>query len=122
MPHPRKRILYVDHYPEICEMIRDALTDFEVATAYTMAGGLERAKEERFDIVVIEHYLSDGTGLDLCCHIRDFNQQIPILLCSIYKSITEQEALAAGAQGLIKKFPYFVQDLEQSILRLLAPT
>jgi len=69
------------------------------------------ASNERFDAVVLDNWMPDITGLELCQRIRGFDQSTRILFCSGAVTETDMEApLQAGAQGYIGK-PFDPDDL-----------
>ena len=116
----RKRILCVEDHLETGEFIQVLLSEYEIVRAETLAEGMRRATGGRFDLYLLDYHLQDGTGLELCSHIRAFNRKTPILIYSGANFISEQEALAAGAWGFIeKKGSQFIDRLEGEIHRLL---
>ena len=61
-------------------MVSTILPDFEVRSEHTEAEGLNRAATEKFDVILADFYLPDGTGLELCQLIRAFDPTTPILV------------------------------------------
>jgi CheY-like chemotaxis protein len=43
---------------------------------------LQLAGSERFDALLLDYWMPDLTGIELCRRIRGFYQNIPILICS----------------------------------------
>lgn len=72
--------LCVDDHHDTCDLITTLLSDSDVMCAHTKASGLQKANAENFDFYLLDYYLPDGTGLELCRLIRAFNHQSPILL------------------------------------------
>lgn len=68
-----------------------------------MAGGLRLAKEEDFDLYLLDFIFVDGTGKELCEGIREFDRETPILFFSGSHPALQQEALTCGAQGFVMK-------------------
>ena len=99
----KQRVLFVDDDPEACALVTKILDDSEVTSAPSFAEGVCRATSEKFDLILLDQKLLDGTGLDLCSQIRLFNIATPILIVTAYHSITHEQALAAGGQGVIRK-------------------
>jgi CheY-like chemotaxis protein len=95
------------------------IAGYQTVVAQNLIEGLRLAKNERFDLYLLDYNLPDGTGLELCKLIRALDKDTPILF---YSSATEpglQEALlAAGAQGYISKMDPF-DILEQTITKLI---
>lgn len=100
------RILFVEEDPDTCELVRLILGDagYEVKHATTVAEGLSLTQQEQFDLVLLDSYFDDGTGLELCQAIRAANQQTPIFFYTGLASEKEiNAALKAGAQGCFIK-------------------
>jgi len=102
----KRRVLYVEDHEDTRELITIVLRqrDFEVSNARTVDGGVKLASEERFDLYLLDSRLPDGSGLDLCRRIRNFDSVTPILF---YSAAAYQEdknmALSAGAQAYLIK-------------------
>jgi DNA-binding response OmpR family regulator len=101
----------------VCEMLK--IAGYQTVTATNLIEGLRLAKSERFDLILLDYNLPDGTGLDLCKLIRVLDKHTPILF---FSNITEPElrqaAIAAGSQGYIDKMEAF-DILEQTITKLI---
>jgi DNA-binding response OmpR family regulator len=102
----KRRVLYVEDHEDTRELITIVLRqrNFEVSNARTVDGGVKLASEERFDLYLLDSWLPDGSGLDLCRRIRNFDLVTPILF---YSAAAYQEdksmALSAGAQAYLIK-------------------
>jgi CheY-like chemotaxis protein len=107
-----KRILCVEDDEDTCILFKIMLSDLQVITANTLAEALTLARHERFDLYLLDSFLPDGTGINLCQLIRQFDQKTPLLFCSAdaYPS-SQEKALQAGAQV------YLIKPVEPSILR-----
>lgn len=95
-----------------------APSGYAVMRAYTGAKGLERARSEQPDLVVIDASLPDGDGLALCRALRDdaLLARIPIIVTAVEHPTRQQrlEALRAGAWDFLAH-PF---DPEEMLLRL----
>jgi signal transduction histidine kinase/ActR/RegA family two-component response regulator len=71
-PDHAVRVLVVDDDPDTLELTSEVLRDsgFEVATASGVASALGEAKRGRFDVLVSDIGLPDGSGLDLMRELR----------------------------------------------------
>ena len=106
-------ILFVDDDPDIREMVQALLhaAGVEVSSPDNAADVLQLAATERFDALVLDYWMPQVTGLELCRQIRRFDQNTPILICSGAVSAADKEAaLRAGAQGYLGK-PFSSKDL-----------
>ena len=117
-------ILFVDDNPDICELVQLVLqaAGFRVSTADNTAAALRLAASERFDGLLLDYWLPDLTGIDLCRRIRAFDQTTPILICSGAVTQADKEAaLLAGAQGYVSK-PFNSGDLIGAVRSSLRST
>jgi len=103
------RILYIEDHDDTREMITLVLNQkgFQVVTGSTVARGIELSESAEFDLYLLDSWLPDGSGLELCRKIRDFNQNTPILFYSAAAYDADRNlALESGAQAyLIKPTP-----------------
>jgi DNA-binding response OmpR family regulator len=96
--HP-KRILCIEDEDNGL-LLKKLLSDnYEVITASTVAEGRQLAQAGDFDLILLEGWLPDGVGFDLCRQIRQLNPHIPILFySSLAYEADRQQGLNAGAQ------------------------
>jgi DNA-binding response OmpR family regulator len=102
--HPR--VLYVEDHEDTRELVTLLLgqRSFEVVTGATIETGLALAKAQRFDLYLLDSWLPDGSGLDLCERIREFDQTTPILFYSAAAYASDHAlALQCGAQAYLIK-------------------
>lgn len=113
----RPHILFVDDSPDMRALVEVILqrAGFRVSTAETTAGALQLAQSEQFDALLLDYWMPDSTGVELCRRIRTFDQITPILICSGAVSQAEKEAaISAGAQGYVNK-PFYSRDLIEAL-------
>lgn len=106
-------ILFVDDDPDIRELVQVVLqtAGFRVSTSDNAAGVLQRIATERFDVLLLDYWMPEVTGVELCRQIRAFDQSTPILICSGAVTQADREAaVLAGAQGFVSK-PFSSRDL-----------
>jgi DNA-binding response OmpR family regulator len=105
MQHTTARILFVDDHEDTRLMVKMllALSNYEVATAESMASGLHMAQSESFDLYILDTRLSDGSGRELCAKIREFDERTPIIFFSGETPQRLQLALKCGAQACVMK-------------------
>jgi CheY-like chemotaxis protein len=68
-----------------------------------MAEALRLASNGQFSLYLLDYHLPDGTGIELCLLIKNFDNDTPILFVTGTSSMNNQQALNIGAQGLIRK-------------------
>lgn len=119
MEPDKKRILCVDDDSSTCELISYLLKDFEVISVHSMEHGIRHATEGGFDLFLLDYHLTDGSGFRLCLFIRQFDKETPILFVTS-ASITDNQVLTIGAQGLVKKGDDLSDNLVPTVERLLS--
>ncbi|HQF43761.1 MAG TPA: response regulator [Ignavibacteriaceae bacterium] len=103
-----KRILVIDDLPENVFMLQDRLEHegFEVLTAYDGYNGIDKAKNEQPDLILLDIMMPDITGLEVCkILVNDpVTKDIPIILVTAKSGAEDtKEGLEAGAFDYIKK-------------------
>jgi two-component system cell cycle response regulator len=102
------RILVIDDLPENVFMLQDRLEHegFEVLTAYDGYTGINKAKNELPDLILLDVMMPDITGLEVCkILVSDpTTKDIPIILVTAKSGAEDtKEGLEAGAFDYIKK-------------------
>lgn len=117
----QSRILYIEDHEDTRDLIKLILEaqDYTVATTTTVASALKLAREENFDLFLLDSRLPDGSGLDFCQQLRAFDLLTPILFYSAAASeVDRQNAFQSGAQGYLTK-PASSEDLCALVKRLI---
>lgn len=121
MPLSSLRILCVDGNEDTGSMEKVLFEQhgFEVSSAKGVAEAIEVALKGEVDLYLIAYKLKDGTGIELCRRIRDFDQETPILFWSalVYES-DRASALEAGASDFLRK-PDGLDRLVETATRLI---
>jgi DNA-binding response OmpR family regulator len=116
------QVLLVEDDPVIARTLAMSLRyeGFELTLASTAAEANRTLGERRFDLVMFDVGLPDGSGIDLCRALRSLDASLPILMLS---ARTDEETAVAGIDGgaddYIRK-PYGLQELTARMRRLLA--
>src|SRR5689334_24581035 len=100
----RRRILYIEDHEDTRELVTLLLAQksYEVITGSTIESGVTLAGSEQFDLYLLDSWLPDGSGLDLCQRIRQFDQTTPILFYSAAAYAADHDqALKCGAQAYL---------------------
>jgi two-component system, OmpR family, copper resistance phosphate regulon response regulator CusR len=102
----KRKILCADGHEDTCLLVRYLLKPFgyEVTTVNDLTSGLEIVRTTDYDLYLIADKLSEGTGIEFCEKLREFDRQTPILFWSarIYER-DRQSALDAGANVFLRK-------------------
>jgi len=79
----RRKVLVIDDEPDLVEMIRMALErQFEVVTAYNGKEGVEKARSDKPDAIVLDIMMPEKDGFTACQELKGGAQtaSIPILI------------------------------------------
>jgi len=120
-PPPKHRVLYIEDHADTVEMVTLMLEGggFNVQAFSTLEAGLEAASEQKFDLYLLDVWLPDGSGMDLCRKIREFDAKTPIVFYSAAAYDGDKEAaLESGAQAYLIK-PTDSPNLCESLFRVL---
>jgi len=115
------RVMHVDDDPDLRLLISASLQNFGyfVATAGSVAEGLQLAGEFRFDLFILDVRLPDGTGIELCQQLQSLQPGVPVIYYSAYASEEEQKAALSVCGDAYLKKPVSAEYLEQTIAGLL---
>jgi CheY-like chemotaxis protein len=114
-------ILCVDDNPDTLDLLSVILKPkgYLVATTNSKTMALIKARSGAFNLFILDLYLEDGSGIELCREIREFDKKVPIIFYTAdarTKSI--EEAGKAGAQAYLKQ-PVDPLVLLETVERLL---
>lgn len=101
-----RRILYIEDHEDTRELVTLLLAQksYEVITGTTIESGVALAGAGEFDLYLLDSWLPDGSGLDLCKQIRQFDKTTPILFYSAAAYAADSDlALESGAQAYLVK-------------------
>ena len=99
------RILIVDDDPQIRRVMRVTLTgqSYEVDDAKTGEEALERVREDRFDLVLLDMNMPGMGGLETCRLLRE-HSEIGIIMLTVRDTEADKvSALDAGADDYVTK-------------------
>lgn len=100
------RVLYIEDHEDTRELVTLVLEQrsFQVVSGSTIETGVALAGSQRFDLYLLDSWLPDGSGLDLCKQIREFDKATPILFYSAAAyEIDRDQAIKSGAQAYLIK-------------------
>jgi DNA-binding response OmpR family regulator len=103
---PRPRVLCVDDDEDLREMLSILLkiSRIEAKTVKTAAQALSLMQEERFDLYLLDAWLPDLDGFELCRRMRKFSPHTPIhfFYCAAYDA-DKKKGIQAGANAYFIK-------------------
>jgi two-component system KDP operon response regulator KdpE len=106
------KILVVDDDPQLRRVMKAALTKQGYITADARSGeaALEKLREERYDLIILDRNMPGMGGIEACRSIRE-HSDIGIIMVTVRKTELEKiEALDAGADDYITK-PFSMPEL-----------
>jgi len=115
------KILVVEDQIDIGELIKLNLEtmNFEVAHCKSGLEGYNRARQCRWDAIVLDIMLPGINGLEICQRLRDEGDHTPILMLTAKKSEADRVVgLEVGADDYLTK-PFSVRELQARIKALL---
>ena len=73
MDAPKNHILYIEDHDDTRELVTLVLSglNYRITTCSNIADALKLAREDEFDLYMLDSWLPDGSGVDLC---RDFGK------------------------------------------------
>ncbi len=127
----RLRVLCVDESEDCRDMLSTALRFWriEARAVATAKEALSLIQTERFDLYLLDAWLPDLDGFELCRRMRDFDPHTPILFFSgaPYEG-DKKRGLEAGANDYVTKpnmdvllqtIPYYVTGAEDTTGKVL---
>ena len=114
------KILIVEDSPPTRDLLRRSLESggHVVSLASRVSTGLRLATTSRFEVMVIDVMLPDGSGVDLCRTLRQQGVRTPILFLTAKGEVHDRiEGLDAGGDDYLKK-PFALAELHARIRAL----
>ena len=110
-------ILYAEDDPDTRELVQILLrqSGFRISVTGDASEVLRLLAKDHFDLLLLDNWMPEVTGIELCRRIRSFDRNILIFFCS--GAVTEADkkaALSAGAQGYIDK-PFVPEELTATL-------
>ncbi|MGB0133470.1 EAL domain-containing protein [Dokdonella sp.] len=122
-PGERVRILFVDDSKSVCQAYSDLLdrNGYAVDVAASIAEAIALANENPYDLVVVDYFLPDGSGDELCRQLSE-REDPPILavITGSYREDIIRRCLQAGASECM--FKNEARELFLARVRTLART
>ena len=119
-----KKILVIEDSHLMCQILEKELSKkgFEVITAYDGKGGLLKAREIRFDAIILDLVLPDIPGEEVCRDLKKFpeTEKIPIIMLTGKDSDVDRVlGKVLGADSYIAK-PFDMGRLIEEISKYIA--
>jgi two-component sensor histidine kinase/CheY-like chemotaxis protein len=112
----QSRVLYIDDDEALAYLVRRHLTreGFTVEAVADGDAGLARLKEERFDVIALDHYMPGRMGMDVLAAIRELPDPPPV----IYVTAADEGRVAVAAlkSGAVD---YVIKNVDNEFMPLL---
>ncbi len=113
------RILCVEDDRDTCDVLRFVMTEFDFTTVDSVAAADSLIAAQQFDLYVLDNWLPDGSGVELCEKIRKLGSKAPIVFTSAIGQRKDIDlAMKAGADRYLVK-PYEPERLVETVKELL---
>ena len=115
------KILIVDDDANMRESVNDNLEveGYETAQASSAAEAVAQVKKTRFDVILMDYNLTDGTGIDAIQQIRALNTESQILMVTAHASLdTALKAIQESVDDFLTK-PVNFDHLKRAIAKSL---
>ncbi|MBF0458296.1 MAG: response regulator transcription factor [Nitrospirae bacterium] len=119
----KKKIIVVDDEKDIVELISYNLTKegFHVTSSFDGEDGLNKIKEQRFDLIILDLMLPGIQGIDLCKIIKSSEDTaaVPIIMVTAKSEVFDKVlGLEMGADDYITK-PFSIRELTARVKAVL---
>ena len=94
-------------------LVRDKGLPYDLKTALSVTEGIEQINKFKFDVILLDYQLGDGTGMDLLKEIKD----TPVIF--VTGSGSEEIAVQAMRDGA---YDYLIKDPDRNYLIVLPST
>jgi len=123
LPKGTERVLFVDDEEALLKMGKQMLErlGYQVSIETNSAKALEvfRAHPDNFDLVITDMTMPNMTGTKLATELLAIRTDIPIVLCTGFSAlINEEKAKAIGIREFVMK-PLVTRDLAMTIRKVL---
>ena len=106
MSEGSRRVLVIEDDYDLSRAVADLLTDdgFLVEQRYDGESGLARAREENFDVIVLDIMMPRRNGFNVCLDLREAGVNTPLLMLTAKDGeMDEVEGLEVGADDFLRK-------------------
>ena len=99
-----RKVLVVDDEKLIVKGIRFSLEQdgMEVDCAYDGEEAVEKAKDKKYDIILLDLMLPKMDGLEVCQQIREFSN-VPIVMLTLFSDLRKMENVCWKRKNLLQK-------------------
>lgn len=111
----KRSILYLEDHDDTRELVGLVLRDrdYDVTDVPTIEAAMELVQSTKFHLFLLDSWLADGSGIELCKKIRKVDPDTPIRFYSAAAYERDKDrAMSAGAQAYLTKPASFTEICE----------
>jgi DNA-binding NtrC family response regulator len=115
------KILIVDDDKDLCKTISDILKaeDYFVIIAYDGDSALNKLKDERFDLMIVDYKLYEKNGLQVIEEAKQINPSLITIMISAYgNKVVRAKAKELGTYSFLDK-PFNIMKLIKTVNKAL---
>jgi DNA-binding response OmpR family regulator len=121
-PSDPRTIFCVEDDPDTCEVLTILLREYSIDYVHTIGDAMKRLAAGPHDLYILDNWLPDGSGVEICRRIRELYADAPILFTSAVAGKADvQLAMDAGANHYLLK-PCEPEGLQRVVKELLSKT
>jgi len=116
------KVLVIEDRPDVAELIEVVLEEegFDVAVAYDGKSGLEKFREDRPDLVLLDLILPDIHGFDVFQQMQAIDAEVPIVMLTGQARLSDRRTgIELGAEEYLVK-PFASDELVKKVRDVLA--
>lgn len=100
-----KKILIIEDNKEIAEIEKDYLVanDYEVDIAFTGLDGIKKAKENNYNLIILDVMMPEMDGYEVCRQLNDYTDIPIIFVTAKNENLDKLKGLSIGATDYIVK-------------------
>ncbi|MBO1223394.1 MAG: diguanylate cyclase [Candidatus Scalindua sediminis] len=118
-PGQKTRILLVDDSDDAFEIIKETLRDInftDLSRAVNIKEALAVLKQDKFDLILLDHFLDDGTGFDFLASIAKEGIEIPVVVVTAFgDEMLVSQMIQSGAYDYLPKNKLSTESLSRAI-------
>ncbi|MCD6352194.1 MAG: response regulator [Armatimonadetes bacterium] len=115
------KVLVIEDRPDVAELIEVVLEEegFDVAVAYDGKSGLEKFREDRPDLVLLDLILPDIHGFDVFQQMQAIDAEVPIVMLTGQARLSDRRTgIELGAEEYLVK-PFASDELVKKVRAIL---
>lgn len=114
-------ILVIEDDPAVARSLQDGLEreGYRVTWKASGAEGIDHARSQNPDLIILDVRLPDGSGFDVCRQVRQLGLRQPVLMLTVQRDEMDKVlGLEMGADDYVTK-PYSLRELRARVRALL---